>query len=94
MVDVRSVFGRCRWPRSNSMWDHIMTAPLIFEITVTVARTTNIGDFESVRNEICLKSTVPPGMDAQSSGDSLYKKAETMLVDQVGAAIKRFKRKT
>ena len=67
-----------------------MTAK-VYEVTVSVGRTTSLGDFESVRNDVQLRATVDG--DIEKEAGAVYEKAQGMLVTQVGSAIKRFKRK-
>ena len=64
----------------------------IKEISVSVARTTNLGNYETMRNEVTLGGTLGPTEDFDEQAQDLYQLAEIELLDTISRATKKLSR--
>ena len=55
----------------------------IKEITVSVARTTNLGNYESMKNEVTLSATLNSNEDYEDQVQTLYGLVEIELVGTI-----------
>jgi len=64
----------------------------ITEVSVSIARTTNLGNYETIRNEVTLGGTLGPTEDFDEQVQSLYQLAEIELLDTISKATKKLSR--
>tara|TARA_R100000664_G_C2738501_1_gene127391 strand:+ start:477 stop:695 length:219 start_codon:yes stop_codon:yes gene_type:complete len=61
----------------------------IKEIEVKIARTTNIGSYESIKNEVGVSATLGPKEDFDEQFEDLHTLAENELLAQIKKSVKR-----
>ena len=64
----------------------------ITEVSVSIARTTNLGNYETIRNEVTLGGTLGPTEDFDEQAQNLYQLAEIELLDTISKATKKLSR--
>lgn len=66
---------------------------LITSISCEIHRTTNIGEYESVKTCAGASADIAPGECPKDAGQKLYVIVEESLVEHTGKALARFRRK-
>lgn len=64
----------------------------ITQISVTVARTTNLGNYESMKNEVSLTASLPETEDYDEQMQNLYNLAEVELMETIKKSNKKLAR--
>ena len=66
----------------------------VIQISVTVARTTNLGNYESMKNEITLTASLQDNEEYDEQVQDLYSLVEVELLDTIKKASKKLARDT
>lgn len=64
----------------------------ITEISVSVGRTTNLGNYETMRNEVTVGGSLGPDEDFDEQAQDLYSLAELELLDMIKKATTKLSR--